>query len=348
MKRVTIKDIAREAQTSYATVSYYLNNRHMKFSDETAQRIESAIKKLGYVPNRAARRLAQKRSFTIGIVLPPSLSLHENSAVIRDNPFYSEFAAGVQTKAWELSYDVVVSPALSPESLFEWIIAYNLDGVILFDSSVAEKLTQEAGRRQYVLNTVLVGLEERGENVHVVVGIDEAQAISEATEYLIALGHTHIAFATGEYDISPVNARRFEGYKRTLLQHSLSLKEEYVLVDEVSLNGGKRIGERILDLQEKEDITAVVCVADILAAGIYKAFFSAGKKIPDHLSVVGFDDLYFAALLEPELTTVHQDIYQRGAECVLAIHHAYEDKESVKIRILPTHLMIRGSVKKRM
>lgn len=343
MKRITIKDIAREAGTSYVTVSHYLNKRGKKFSDQTAIRIEEAIQKLGYIPHRAARRLASHRSYTIGVVLPPAPFSTPASALLAGNPFYNEFVAGVQTQAWKYDYDVLTRGFSTPGDLFEWIISYEIDGVILFDSSIASGLELESRRRNISLDTVLVGLDTTLNSLHSRVIIDEREAFAQATRHLIQHGHKNIAIATGDFTVSRVNAERLDGYKKAMREAGFSVKPSFILVDEVSLEGGKRIGEKLLSFVSKRQVSAVVCVADIVAAGIYKSFQRVGKRIPRDLSIVGFDDLFLSTLLEPELTTVRQDVAGRGARCVQVIEDFYHGKQTPQV-VLPTTLVVRSSV----
>ncbi|MCX7883218.1 MAG: LacI family transcriptional regulator [Brevinematales bacterium] len=342
MKRVTIKDIAREAGTSYVTVSHYLNKRGEKFSEETAARIEAAIRKLGYIPNRTARKLARNRSYTLGVVLPPAMASLSPARLLRDNPFYTEFFAAVQARAWEYETDVVVTGDVGDEALFTWVMSYQLDGVILFASEVAQRLKENGKQRGQHLNTIFVGLEGPSPFLDAWVTIDEVSGIVQAVSYLVSSGHKRIAFATGDYHTSPVNAARFSGYQQALASANLSLDERFVLVDEVSFEGGRRIGERLLVLMKNARVSAVVCVADILAAGIYKTLLRAGKRIPRDLSITGFDDLGIASLLEPELTTVRQDIVRRAALCVDCIEHAYQGKPLSSV-CLPVELVLRRS-----
>ncbi|URA11207.1 LacI family DNA-binding transcriptional regulator [Thermospira aquatica] len=343
MKRVTIKDIAREAKTSYVTVSHYLNKRDSKFSDDTAQRIEAAIKKLGYIPNRMARKLARKRSYTIGVVLPPLPPSASSKNLLRDNPFYTEFLSGVYSKAWEYDYDVLTTAMSVPEAVFEWIVGYQLDGVVLFTSGIARELVQLAEKREMKLDTVLVGLDHTEAPVQARVLIDDEDGTRQAVAYLVSQGHRRIGFATGEYTLSRVNAIRLMGYQKALEASGIPFDETMIFVDEVSLEGGMRIGKKIATFKPSQTPTAVVCVADILAIGIIKACVRVGRKIPADLSVVGFDDLVVSSLVEPELTTIRQDIVGRGETCVQVIEDFYQGKYHPET-VLPVDLVIRQSV----
>ncbi len=345
MKRVTIKDIAREAKTSYVTVSHYLNKRDSKFSDETAQRIEAAIKKLGYIPNRVAQKLARKRSYTIGVVLPPLPPSASSKNLLRANPFYMEFLSGVHARAWEYDYDVLTTSMSVPEAVFEWIVGYQLDGVVLFVSAMVRDLVDIAQRRGMRLDTVLVGLDHTDVPLQARVLIDDEDGIRQAVAHLVSQGHTKIGFVTGEYSQSSVNAARFRGYQDALKAAGIPFDDRMVFVDEVSLEGGLRIGEKLLALKHPQSPTAVVCVADILAIGVIKAWVRGGKQVPRDLSVVGFDDLVVASLVEPELTTIRQDIVGRGETCVQVIEDFYQGKYHPET-VLPVELVVRQSVAK--
>lgn len=338
-KRATVRDIAKAAGVSIASVSNVLNGID-KVSEETYQRIVRTMEELDYHPNLIARSLTKQKSDMIGLLLPitdegPSTM----SLLLRDNPFYGEFLSGVEYQASALGYDVVVKGIRSGESCRDWVLKRNLDGTI-FLGNFSEVISQELnslGRR-----LVLVDCYDSGMQEHSSVGIDDEHGGYLATKHLLENGHKRVAIAASNVVVDGPIRRRYLGYKRAMEEAGLTVTEDLILLDELSFDGGCRVGKT---LEGQPDITAVFAVGDIMAFGILKAMRDAGKQIPEDLSIVGFDNTKGCEYSQPALTSVDQPVYDRGCLAVKALVASIRDESQALTReIQPVSLKVRSSV----
>ena len=338
-KRATVRDIAKAAGVSVASVSNVLNGID-KVSEETHRRIIRTMEELDYHPNLIARSLTKQRSDMIGLLLPitdegPSTM----SLLLRDNPFYGEFLSGVEYQASALGYDVVVKGIRSGESCRDWVLKRNLDGTI-FLGNFSEVISQELqglGRR-----LVLVDCYDSCMQEHSSVGIDDEHGGYLAARHLLENGHQRIAIAASNVVVDGPIRRRYLGYKRAMEEHGLTVTEDLIFLDELSFDGGCRVGEK---LAGQPDITAVFAVGDIMAFGILKAMNDAGRQVPKDLSIVGFDNTKGCEYSKPALTSVDQPVYSRGCLAVKALVAAIQDEEhALTHEIQSVSLKIRSSV----
>jgi LacI family transcriptional regulator len=162
-----------------------------------------------------------------------------------------------------------------------------------------------------------------------------------ATKYLTNLGHKDIAIITGPLDQNGVDRKRLDGYKRALKEANIDFNKEYVFETGVSLAEGYKVSQKLFSKIDK--ITAAFILSDIGAMGLIKGFNELGVKIPDELSVVGYDNLYYSDYLIPSLTTVNQNIYLKGKTAVHMLFDQINNKSSSKKVTLPVDLKIRNS-----
>lgn len=338
MGKITIRDVAKHAGVSVATVSNVLNNIN-KASEETRQAVLQTIKELDYQPNLTARSLSTKKSNLIGVMIP----LVERLS-ISTNPFYSEFVSGVEYSARQKGYDVLLTGLTKDQSCKEWVNKRNLD-TIIFLGICNQPLLEELKSLHVpvVLTDTFVD-----SNLFYKIEIDDEYGGYIATKHLIELGHRHIAMIVPEVRYSGVNLMRFKGYKKALAEANIPLNEKLIFSEgiETSWQGGYKLGEQILN--SEEEITAVFAVADILAFGLMKYLKQMDKKIPEDYSIVGFDDLEFCNYASPGLTTVRQDIFSKGVAATEAAIGIIEEKDNNKCTktVLPLELIIRESTKK--
>lgn len=338
-KRVTVRDIAKVAGVSVASVSNVLNGVD-KVSEETRERIIQVMLDLDYHPNLVARSLSKRKSDMIGLLLPitdegPS----STSLLLRDNPFYGELLSGVEAKASEYGYDVLIKGIRSGESCRDWILKRNLDGAIFLGnySEVLSEEMQGLGKR-----LVLVDCYDEGTQIHSTIGIDDENGGYLAAKHLLENGHRKIALVASNVNLDGPIRRRYLGFKKAMEEFGITQTDDLILLDELSFDGGYRIGKKLL---KRNDITAVFAVGDVMAFGILKAMYEVGKQIPEDLSIVGFDNTKGCEYSKPALTSVDQPVYDRGRMAVEALAAAIqEENPTLTHKTLPVSLKIRNSV----
>ena len=338
-KRVTVRDIAKVAGVSVASVSNVLNGVD-KVSEETRERIIQVMLDLDYHPNLVARSLSKRKSDMIGLLLPitdegPS----STSLLLRDNPFYGELLSGVEAKASEYGYDVLIKGIRSGESCRDWILKRNLDGAIFLGnySEVLSEEMQGLGKR-----LVLVDCYDEGTQIHSTIGIDDENGGYLAARHLLENGHRNIALVASNVNLDGPIRRRYLGYKKAMEEFGITQTDDLILLDELSFDGGYRVGKKLL---KRNDITAVFAVGDVMAFGILKAMYEVGKQIPEDLSIVGFDNTKGCEYSKPALTSVDQPVYDRGRMAVEALAAAIkEENPTLTHKTLPVSLKIRNSV----
>jgi len=338
-KNTTIKDVARYAQVSIATVSNVLNNVD-KASEETKRKVMEAVHTLEYHPNVNAQSLVRQKSNLIGLIFPLSKHLPVYKTFMGDNPFYTEYICGVECSARSRGYDVLITGAGDERQCKEWISKRKIDGAIImgkYPDSIVKEL--EELQIPFVMTDAHGMYSERQGSV----GINDELGGYIATKHLTDLGHKMIAFAAGDLDyIGGVNHQRYQGYQRALEEVGINSHNGLVFIGTVSFDGGYEIGFKIME--RLEPITAVVTVADIMAFGILKSFTVAGRRVPEDYSVVGFDDLKECAYVTPGLTTIRQDIFQKGAITAETLINGIEYEKSINSHVeLPLTLIIRNS-----
>lgn len=338
-KRATVRDIARVAGVSVASVSNVINGVD-KVSEETRERIIQVMMDLDYHPNLVARSLTKRKSEMLGLLLPITDEGPSNtSLLLRDNPFYGELLSGVEYQASLLGYDVVIKGIRSGESCRDWVLKRNLDGAIFlgnFSEVISEEL-QSMGRR-----LVLIDCYDEGIQAHSTIGIDDENGGYLAAKHLLDNGHRNIALVASNVNLDGPIRRRYLGYKRAMEEFGLSVPDHLILLEDLSFDGGYRVGRKLL---ERTDITAVFAVADVMAFGILKALHEAKKQIPEELSIVGFDNAKGCEYSKPALTSVDQPVYDRGRMAVEALVEAIREENPVLThKTLPVSLKIRNSV----
>lgn len=336
-KKATIKDVAKYANVSISTVSNVLNNID-KASEETKKKVLEAMEILEYHPNFTARSLVRQKSNIIGIVFPKNERLSAYQKFIIDTPFYTEYLSGIEYGARQNNYDVLITGIGDEDKCKNWIMKRNLDGVIFF-GKISSEFIEKLEELQIPFS--LTDAQEEYLKEYNRVGIDDELGSYIATRHLIELGHQHIAYVF--YD-AKFNGYRSKGYKRALEEAGIALNENIVFESDVTYESGYNTGHRIIKSNDK--ITAIVAAADILAFGIIKALKEVGKEVPRDYSVVGFDDIKECEYFTPGLTTIHQDIFEKGAQTIKVITDALESNQQNKGRIeLPIKLVIRESTR---
>lgn len=337
-KKANIQDVAERAGVSVASVSYVINGVD-KVSEETRRRILSAIEELHYKPSFIAQGLSSGKLKLIGVTLPITESEDIPGDLLENNPFFGEFLSGLENAVYKNDYDILVSGVSVHSQYKDWIQRRGLDGIVMlgaYPKSFLEEL------KDLNIPVVLTDVYDESASFFHCVRVDDELGGYIATRHLIRLGHRSIAFAAGSIRNSYVNYHRFGGYLRALREAGITPDESLVFEDHVTFDGGYRVGRERLLRQERA--TAVFAAADIMAIGIIKAMQENGKKVPDDLSVVGFDDIQFGRYMVPELTTVRQDIVLKGqVSAQMIIDDLNAKTRSRTSMVLRPELVIRGS-----
>lgn len=334
--RVTLKDVAKKADVSSATVSYVLNGKK-SISAETKRRVWDAIESLDYVPDLSARSLTMRDSKLIGVVVPQT---EPGSKLMFQNNFYSEILGSIEYHARLHGYHVIISATDANESYMTLAKERNLDGIIVIGMYPDEFYQQMKKTR---IPIVLIDSYCDDHYYHNI-RIDDAYGSYLATKYVLEQGHRKIAFFSGQLKENGVMKKRLIGYQQALAEKQVPFCPEYVFEGKIDYDSGIQLAENLLDA--KLPATAVVAAADILAMGAMKGFYERGVKVPDDLSVMGFDDLEISKYLTPGLTTIKQEISQKGERAVeMLFKNIQEPNLTKQEQILPVSIVERSSVK---
>lgn len=338
MKKVTIRDVAKHAGVSVASVSYVLNGID-KITPETKERILKAIKELDYKPNMTARSLSTGKSGLIGVCLPITEKGDIPGDLLENNPFFSEFISGIEYTTRNQGYDLVICGLDKNMKYKDWFQRRRFDGLIIlgvYPKSIFDEI------KSLDIPVVLSdAYEEYATDFHRVMVNDEHGGYI-ATKHLLDLGHRKIAFASGSIKNSFINNYRYQGYVKALKEADVKLDKSLIFEEHVNFEGGYRTGQKMLKSNCKA--SAIFVAADIMAIGLLKAYIEAGKKIPDDLSIIGFDNIKFAQYTVPGLTTVKQDTFMKGrmsAEMIL--NDLKEGKRTNHSIIIQPEIIVRGS-----
>ena len=327
---VTIKDVAREAGVSIATVSRVLNDSG-PVNDDTRQRILETARRLRYIPHGAARSLITAKTHTLGVLLPDLYG-----------EFFSEVIRGIDQAARRSGYSVLLSSSHSDRSEVESALQAmrgRVDGlIIMYPGLDAGVLRQNLSDR---LPVVLLSSHIDNAPFHSL-NIDNYHGALEAIKHLIGHGHHRIAIIKGaeeNYDAE----ERLRGYRDSMKENGGAWAPELELCGDFTEASGYKAARRILEMDPRP--TALFASNDAMAIGALGAFREAGLEIPGDVAVVGFDDIPIAAYVNPPLTSVHVSITDLGAAAtdhlIESLRHA--EKSAPFDEILPATLTLRHS-----
>lgn len=296
---VTIRDVALAAGVSTATVSNVLNSTG-KVGAKTQRHVLATVKRLGYVPDVHARRLASSNRRTLGIIVSDI-----------ENPFFPEVIKSFETRARELGYDAILSdtnydPHRTREAA-ERMMEHKVRGVAIMTSEMSMRMVHELARRKIAV-TFLDLAPVRGYMSNL--RIDYESGIEQIVRYLHGHGHRQIAFVAGREGLKSNRARR-AAYEHSM--RDLGLTAGPILPGDLHFEGGLEAGRNLAKMRPRP--TAVVAVNDLTAIGVVKGLLEAGCRVPEDVSVTGFDKTRLAEYSNPSLTTVdiHRDLLGRMA-----------------------------------
>ncbi len=352
MKKVSIKDVAKEAGVSPTTVSYILNNnKNVSITPETRARVLAASDKLKYVPSQAAKTLGSSRvmgrtqSKMIGVVIPQTEDSVDDAYIMLSNPFYSTFLSAVEYEMRRANYHVLVTGTNRGQSYIEVVKSRALDGVIIIGIYPSEDVDEY---RRFNIPTVLVDCYGSSGGDFVSIRTDDRLGGYMAAKHLLEMGHRRIAFVSGEIKADGVNYMRFQGYRDALAEYGLDFDSELVFGGYVGFSYGAEAAAAIAAANKSggRRITAAFATSDITAIGLIKGLSESGLRVPEDISVIGFDDIDYAGMCVPGLTTIRQNIIEKGHEAARLMIDALNGKSSAGEKIIPMQLVERASVKR--
>ncbi len=325
-----IKDIAHEAGVSTATVSHVINNTKY-VSDPTRERVQLAIKKFDYHPNTHAQSLALGRSKIIGLLVSDI-----------SNPFFPEVIKSIEAAVIGAGYNLfLLNTNYETDRTIEYVqrlMQMKVAGIIMMIAEFDQALIDEAKKKK--TSFVFQDLGFVGEKVSNII-LDYAVGIDEAVQHLVDLGHTKIVHIAGSREIHSAGVRR-QAFIDSMKRHLPNGPEPRIFEGDFRFEGGRLAAAKVL--AEKSLPTGVVVANDLMAFGAMQEFKAAGLHVPRDISIVGFDDISFATLSEPALTTVCSPRVEFGRRAVEALMLTVNKphQQGIEIRV-PTYLIKRDS-----
>ncbi len=332
--RITINQIAKLAYVSRSVVSRVLNNRP-NVSEEARDRVLKVIREYNYHPSATARNLANNRTYEICILTPR----WENEVLA--SGFWALIFLGIAERCIERGYFGSLS-AISVDKNnaldTSFIHDHACDGYVLMHREVFEQVYPTIRSRN--LPAVAIGHDDNYPQISSI-DVDNKKGAFLATQHLIQLGHQNIAFICGDKNRQE-SMDRLAGYREALNDAGLAKHEALELSTSYSRENGFDATNQLLSLANRP--TAIFCASDVVAQGSLLALHQAGLSVPEDMAVMGFDDLPASKFTIPPLTTIHQPIYQKGAEAANIIIDQIEKKTNEVVHInLPPKLIVRSS-----
>lgn len=331
---VTIKDVAKQSGVSVTTVSRALNG-YSDVNETTRSTIIQIAENLGYVPNKTAQNLVKKESNMLAIII---FDLDKNGGT--DNIVYS-ILSGMYSFAEKIGYEVMLFTTHSAykreKSYVEFCRERSITGAVLSGVRLDDPYFEELINTKFPC-IMIDGPEEGDMNT---ISIDSEQAAYDINSLLVQNGHRNIACVAGRKE-AVVTERRLNGYKNLLKENSLPIKENYIVyadfLEDIAY-------EKTFDLiNHNPEITAIFCESDMMAVGVIRALNELGKKVPEDISIVGFDNVPIANYMTPRLSTVEQNFYEIGKESARQLLNIIADGSKGKKIITPHKIIERDSI----
>lgn len=331
----TIKDVAKAAGVSIATVSRIIN-KSGSVSHDTRKRVEEVIEKLNFQPDQAARTMVMRVSKYIGLIVP-NLT----------NEYWATLTEVIQKELWAKGYSLLLcisgedkDSSKREKEILKKLFGRKVDGVIYYHPPGGSDSSRKRVLEKYIdLGIPVVTFEQELPFISRVSG-DHFHGAKSATDHLISLGHRKIAFIGGTIGIPE---REF-GYRNALMANGISVNENLIIRTQSSFQEGFEATKELID--SKKDFSAIFCWNDLIAFGAIKALESANINVPKDIAVVGYDDITMASLFRPALTTVRQPIYEIGTNIVELLFETIKNQGSnfyPKNVLLQMELIIRES-----
>ncbi|MGV8146923.1 MAG: LacI family DNA-binding transcriptional regulator [Alkaliphilus sp.] len=327
----TIIDVAKLAGVSVGTASNVINDKG-NVSQEKTKMVSNAIEELKFIPSESARILKRGKTNSIALLIPQI-----------SKPFYSMLIEGVESAASDNNYDLIFcktnrDPKIE-EKYLNLLGEKKVDGVILVSIEINDNALDIVEENNYPV----VVFEKREKNLRIPnISIDNKKGAKKAVQYLLESGHKDIAFINGSTSTIP-GMKRLQGYVEALSSYNLPFSKDLYFEDEYEVHVGY-LG--IKEILKKRKITAVFAGSDTIAIGVINGLHNMGFRVPEDISVIGFDDIYLASTSNPPLTTVKQPIFEMGYKAVEVLIDVINNKKDIKKdNVFETELIVRQSCK---
>jgi len=330
-ERPTLEKVALRAGVSRATVSRVVNGSP-KVAEHIREAVLRAVEELGYVPNQSARSLVTQRTDSIALVLPEA-----STRVFSDDQFFPGIIRGVSQELEAADKQLVLmmaGSAASHDRIERYAMARHVDGVIIFSMHGADPLPNTLDRMGI---PVLCGGRPLGRSAVPYVECDNLTGAALAVRHLLASGRTRIATIAGPQDMV-AGIDRLTGYRSELRE---SRRRSIVAIGDFTRDSGSVAMRQLLE--DDPALDAVFVASDLMAHGALRALREVGRRVPDDVAVVGFDDVELARFTDPPLTTVRQPIVGQGREMARQLLRQLAGEEIEHAVVLPTELVVRES-----
>ncbi|WP_018922827.1 LacI family DNA-binding transcriptional regulator [Salsuginibacillus kocurii] len=329
----SIKEVAKEANVSTATVSHVLNETRY-VAEETKMKVYAAMQRLNYQPNRVARSLRSRKSYTIGLIVP--LVADDTS-----NFFFMSIANSIEKYLKEKGYNLILSNSDEQfETEREQVEVFNaqfIDGLIMAPVNGAGKNYEDAFSEDYPV--VFIDRKPKSWGGDTVL-VNNYQATFEAVSALVAKGHEQIGLISGTLGITTSNDR-LEGYKAALMHHHLSINNELIREAPATLNDGYRLTAELYN----KGVTAIFIANNVMTMGAVSYLQEHRVPIPDQIAIIGYDDYDWMRIVSPPLSVVRQPAHEIGKAAVnQLLKRIHGDQASAYEEWLEAELVIRGSI----
>ncbi|EOX1845938.1 substrate-binding domain-containing protein [Vibrio cholerae] len=330
----TMKDIARLAGVSTSTVSHVINKSRF-VSDEIAERVNNAAQQLNYAPSALARSLKMNRTKTIGMLVTTST-----------NPFFGEVVKGVERSCYHQGYNLILCNTEGDnqrmKASINTLLQKRVDGLLLMCSTLEGERLDVFDRYPDIpvvvmdWGPILFASDKIQDN--------SLQGGYMAAKHLIECGHREIGCITGPL-IRHQAQMRYEGYKRALSEKGIAINPDWIVESDFECEGGYNAFEKLCE-RGKLPSALFVC-NDMMAMGVIQAANLRGLRVPDDLSLIGYDDVHIAKFMSPALTTIHQPKYRLGKAAIDTLLYRLENPDTTAqvVQLEPT-LVVRNSVRK--
>lgn len=326
--RMDIHAVAKLAHVSIATVSRTINHIPT-VNPKLARRVWEAIRELNYFPNTQARALVSGRSRMLGLIVSEIT-----------NPFFPELIQGFEDVAVENGYEILIgSTNYEPDRMQRCIrrmMERNAEGVAVMTFGIEQPLLDQLTDRNIPLVFVDVAPTRPGMSV---LRVDYHHGIRQGVQHLAALGHRKIGFVTGPLRLHSAQSR-LGAFKKALGECGIPVEEKLILEGDHTLEGGTAAAEKLL--ADKDLPTAVMCSNDMLAIGVLHRLSRRGLRVPDDISIIGFDDIHIASMMMPPLTSIQMSRSDLASAAVSALRGHLEGAPKREYRI-DTRLVVRES-----